>query len=454
MSHNPIIRSFFYSSDLDSLKTFLKWYEERKKSLSLKIKRIKLKDCNGWEFDKLSSTIRHKSGKFFSVLGLEVRANFNTKKKWEQLIIDQPEAGILGIISKIINEKRYFLMQAKVEPGNINSIQLSPTLQATRSNYTKAHGGNSPDYLDYFLQKKGVVIVDQLQPEQAGRFLKKRNRNMVIEINEEIEIKENFIWLTMHDLKNLSKIDNLLNMDSRTVLACLNFFNDDIDDFKYVLRSKKSLFLKKMVEIKEFDKSISQVLRWIDEIKTNLEFETKKLSLDKMKNWNIKDDGIFNRNNNFFSLEYFLIHAKGREVSNWSQPLFVDKSIGLTGFLMNEKFELLFQVKAEAGAFHKILLYPTISVSKFNLDNQKVNFREYFINPDVNNILINSIQSEEGGRFYKLLNKNMLVKTKNILKIPENFIWLNFFQTYKMIELGYISIESRSILGLIDFNEL
>ena len=32
-------------------------------------------------------------------------------------------------------------MQAKVEPGNINSIQLSPTLQATRSNYTKAHGG-------------------------------------------------------------------------------------------------------------------------------------------------------------------------------------------------------------------------------------------------------------------------------------------------------------------------
>ena len=163
---------------------------------------------------------------------------------------------------------------------------------------------------------------------------------MVIEINEEIEIKENFIWLTMHDLKNLSKIDNLLNMDSRTVLACLNFFNDDIDDFKYVLRSKKSLFLKKMVEIKEFDKSISQVLRWIDEIKTNLEFETKKLSLDKMKNWNIKDDGIFNRNNNFFSLEYFLIHAKGREVSNWSQPLFVDKSIGLTGFLMNENLIL------------------------------------------------------------------------------------------------------------------
>ena len=110
--------------------------------------------------------------------------------------------------------------------------------------------------------------------------------------------------------------DNLINMDSRTVLACLNFFNDDIDDFKFILRSKKSLFLKKMIEIKESDKSISKVLRWIGKIKTTLEFETKKLSLDKMKDWNIKDNGIFNINNNFFSLEYFFINVEGREVRN------------------------------------------------------------------------------------------------------------------------------------------
>ena len=80
MSHNPIIKSFYYSSESDSLKTFLEWYKERKKTLNLKINRIKLKDCKGWEFDKLSSTIRHKSGRFFSVLGLEVKTNFTVKK--------------------------------------------------------------------------------------------------------------------------------------------------------------------------------------------------------------------------------------------------------------------------------------------------------------------------------------------------------------------------------------
>ena len=32
MSHNPIIRSFYFSNESDSLKTFFEWYEERKKT--------------------------------------------------------------------------------------------------------------------------------------------------------------------------------------------------------------------------------------------------------------------------------------------------------------------------------------------------------------------------------------------------------------------------------------
>mgnify|MGYP000674128209 CR=1 FL=1 len=88
-------------------------------------------------------------------------------------------------------------MQAKIEPGNLNIVQLSPTLQATRSNYTRVHGGKSPNYLEYFNGEKEVyVLVDQLQSEQGARFLHKRNRNIIVEINEdeEISVKDGFIW--------------------------------------------------------------------------------------------------------------------------------------------------------------------------------------------------------------------------------------------------------------------
>ena len=47
----------------------------------------------------------------------------------------QNEIGILGIIKNIKTNK--YLLQAKVEPGKINKIQISPTVQATRSNYSR-----------------------------------------------------------------------------------------------------------------------------------------------------------------------------------------------------------------------------------------------------------------------------------------------------------------------------
>ena len=73
-------------------------------------------------------------------------------------------------------------MQAKIEPGNVNKIQISPTIQATKSNFTQKHGGNKPKYLEYFLDNNNhKIIVDQIQSEQSSRFFKKRNNNWGLE---------------------------------------------------------------------------------------------------------------------------------------------------------------------------------------------------------------------------------------------------------------------------------
>jgi hypothetical protein len=55
------------------------------------------------------------------------------------------------------------------------------------------HGGKSPTYLEYFNGEKDVtVLVDQLQSEQGARFLHKRNRNIIVEVdeNEEADTEE------------------------------------------------------------------------------------------------------------------------------------------------------------------------------------------------------------------------------------------------------------------------
>jgi oxidase EvaA len=78
-------------------------------------------------------------------------------------------------------------------------------------------------YLAYFLNAENKkIIVDQLQSEQGARFYKKRNRNIIIEIpsTEKVIVLENYCWLTLGQIKRLLSQNNIINMDTRSVLAC------------------------------------------------------------------------------------------------------------------------------------------------------------------------------------------------------------------------------------------
>src|ERR1700690_319664 len=179
-------------------KEIREWYAERYQASVCDITRVPFRAMRDWEFDPESGDMAHRSGKFFSIQGLDVRARTGPVLHWQQPIICQPEVGILGILVRRIAGRLHCLMQAKMEPGNINRVQLSPTVQATKSNYTRVHGGSPIRYLDYFIRPgRGRVLVDVLQSEQGSWFLRKRNRNMGVEVTEEPEPHENFWWMDM-----------------------------------------------------------------------------------------------------------------------------------------------------------------------------------------------------------------------------------------------------------------
>ena len=160
--------------------------------------------------------------------GIHVWTNFGGEREWDEPIINQPEIGFLGFITRVCGGVRYFLVQAKMEPGNINTLQLSPSLQATRSNFMQVHKGKRPLFLEYFNgEKPARVLTDQLQAEQGGRFFRKRNRNIVVEIEDDLALPAEFCWLTLGELKALLREDNIVNMDSRSVLSTMSLIEDD-----------------------------------------------------------------------------------------------------------------------------------------------------------------------------------------------------------------------------------
>ena len=124
----------------------IKWLNKQKKKHKLSVNIINLNQIDKWHYS--SSLIYHKSKKFFKIVAIKVVSNFY-KNRWDQPIIMQKEIGILGIIKNKKTKK--YLLQAKVEPGNINNLQLAPTVQATKSNYSRVHGGLKVPYLNHFL---------------------------------------------------------------------------------------------------------------------------------------------------------------------------------------------------------------------------------------------------------------------------------------------------------------
>ena len=149
--------------------------------------------------------------RFFQIIGSRVLSNFN-KKTWDQPIMVQNENGILGIIRRKFNNDYKYLLQAKLEPGNINHLQLSPTVQATESNYKRVHGGKKTRFLEFFLKKN--FIIKSKQSEQGLRYLNKFNTNYLVEIKKKLKLPKNFKWFSKRELNYLIKQKNLINMDT------------------------------------------------------------------------------------------------------------------------------------------------------------------------------------------------------------------------------------------------
>ena len=177
---------------------FMRWFAGRLAVEESTVIPIDFAELAGWHFAADSGNLVHRSGRFFAVAGLRVEVESGPVSGWSQPMLFQPETGVLGMLVKRFGGVLHCLIQAKMEPGNHYRLQLSPTVQATRSNYTAVHGGRPVPYLDYFRgAAPSTVLTDVIQAEHGTWFDQKRNRNLVVETVDEIEIEEGFCWLSL-----------------------------------------------------------------------------------------------------------------------------------------------------------------------------------------------------------------------------------------------------------------
>lgn len=211
---------------LEDVKT---WFINRRRASTLEVQHIPLASLSDWDLNENTGDLAHKSGDFFTVKGLRVKVNSREREfGWDQPILEQVglDGGILGIIRQRFNGIPHYLCEAKEEPGNYGKVQISPSLQATFANLNQAHGGRKPNFADLFLNLESdtsaTVLFDSWLAEDGGRLHLKRNRGILIEVADKVQVhlpNENFIWLSLFQIKALMVEDAWINPHVRGILA-------------------------------------------------------------------------------------------------------------------------------------------------------------------------------------------------------------------------------------------
>lgn len=446
--------------NVNSTEKILEWIDEKNQTMEVCIEKIKLEENGFWFFDNEKGIIHNRNNSFFTIEGYT--ACSKNGRKIEQPIIVQSEIGYLGIICKKINGVLNFLMQAKVEPGNINKIQLSPTIQATKSNFTRKHGGGSPPFLDFFLHADNYnIIVDQIQSEQSSRFYKKRNRNILIEIpeNEVLEERDSHRWMTLGQIKRIMEIDNMVNMDTRTVLSCIPYSVERIsdEDLQLIFRESKDIPLFNSI-YKKKKNLLPKLYHEINDYKMFCAVEGRRMRLDHLDDWEIARDSIICKKNYPFKVIFCNVTIEGREVKQWEQPLFEAEGrawFGLLTRVKNSVRQFLIKVHPEIGSFDGIELGPTVQLEanydQSELDEVEVSFFDkYFSGTGIKK---NVLLSEEGGRFYHEENYNIIIDVGDepFDIVPKGYFWVDYATLNQMVQINNcLNIQLRNIISLLD----
>jgi dTDP-4-dehydro-6-deoxy-alpha-D-glucopyranose 2,3-dehydratase len=431
-----------------------RWVEERRVAVGARVEQIPLADMRKWHRPQASGNVVHDSGRFFSIEGIGVTTDWGKVGYWEQPIINQPEIGFLGLMAKKFNGTLHLLVQAKIEPGNINVVQISPTLQATKSNYSRVHQGASPRYLEYFNgERKRHLLLDQLQSEQGARFLRKRNRNMIVELldDEEVEPHPDFIWMSIGQIKHFMRQDNVVNMDTRTVLSGISYGTYTAETLEGLFTLKPThprqrLMLSSALVASNALHSFRSIISWVTDLKSRYELNVERLPLNRIEGWVEADGEIRRTDGKYFSVIGVNVTIENREVLNWDQPMIKPSQEGLIAFIVrpiNGSYHFLVQAKLEAGNFDIIELAPTVQCLTGNYRTGSNEYSIKYINDvldaPTSRVLFDSMQSEEGGRFP--------------LEVDDKYCWMTLNQMLRFIEFNnYLNIAARSLLSAITFD--
>lgn len=459
---NPITRAEAASDVLHRVDAIRHWLDQARAKCDMGVRRIGLRDSKEWH--ARSGEIRHRSGRYFSVVGVNV--SDEQVGDYHLPMIDQPEIGLLGLVLARERDQTWLLLQAKPEPGNVGPIQFAPTVQATASNFMRVHGGRPTRFLDLFTPSAHRAAVSSLQSEQGSCFLGKRNRNasVVLDRPDPFMAGDGFHWFNWNSLRAILLDDFSLNTDARSVIACTpwRLLSDIASPFA---RWKGTGGLGEFLLDSSTNQELSGARRAYEILmaqRSGRRFTTRKVDLADLKDWSTSDDLISPQRGGLFEVRFVAVTTSQREVAAWDQPLFahavtagrLEHEVSLACGLLDGLLRFCFVVRHEPGFLTGAQLGPTVQTCD-SCRRMHAGGRD----PEAalgelvatGTRLLSCLQSDEGGRFDRCVSRYSIVLVEGVEEWNcSDVCWLSLAEIQHLLSLSEIfTNEARSALSMI-----
>jgi oxidase EvaA len=161
------------------------------------------------------------------------------------------------------------------------------------------------------------------------------------------------------------------------------------------------------------------ILAWREQLCHSIRFKADLIGLDEVRGWSRDEHGnVRHKSGQFFGVEGVRVESGDlREVASWDQPIYTQPEGGILGMVARERaasgVEFLLQAKAEPGNLGVLQLCPTIQSTWSNIRRAHAGKRppmvEVLTAETGVRIVYRAEHNEEGGRFWRKSNENVIV---------------------------------------------
>lgn len=346
-----------------------------------------------------------------------------------QPVFDQPEVGVLCLFVTRDQARPAALVQFVAEPGLPGAVGVGPSIQATASNLSRAHGGALPPLVSY-LDRPFARTVDVRLRDRTSWFLNKFNRHLVVEVPSPKAIERpdsRFHWIDLEELFNAAGTSMLINAQLRSILACFAPGNPATAPARPSRRRNSAAAT---------DESTGAD-------------SGRAIPLDAVPGWDY-DEAIHSDGHSRYRIVGARCRATGREVTGWDQPFAEAAEPGVICLVradVDGEDRYLVHREIDAGAHGRGLLFPTACHTRPNdLPDRPRRQLERFSALTIERV---SLQHEEGGRFLNDSEWHVLAGCDDPAATAGSGQWLTRADLHRAVLGGAASSELRSAIAAL-----